>query len=82
MQHTLLECPGFAKLREEMWSKGRETDLSKLILGAPALAAKVSKFLIATGELYQYRYLTGSQAKANDEVSHSRRRGARPQVTR
>lgn len=67
MHHTLLECPRFAELREEMWSKGRETDLSRL-LEDPALAARVSKFLIATGELYQYRYLT--EAKANDEVNH------------
>ena len=49
-----------------MWSEGRETDLSRL-LGTPALAAKVSKFLRATGKLYQYRYLT--EAKANDEVN-------------
>ncbi len=50
MQHTLLECPRVTELREEMWSKGRETDLSRL-LGTPALAARVSKFLLATGEL-------------------------------
>ena len=66
MQHTLLECPGFAELREEMWPKGRETDLFRL-LGTPTLAARVSKFLLATGELYQYRYLT--EAKANDKVN-------------
>lgn len=66
MQHTLLECPGFAELRGEMWSDGRETDLYRL-LGTPALAARVSKFVLATGELYLYRYLT--EAKANDKVN-------------
>lgn len=49
-----------------MWSEGRETDLSRL-LGTPALAAKVSEYLLATGEMYQYRYLT--EAEANDEVN-------------
>lgn len=67
MHHTLLECPGFAELREEMWSKGRETDLSRLLRN-PALAARVSKFLIASSKLSQYRYLT--EAKANNEVNH------------
>ncbi len=65
MQHTLLECPGFAELREEIWFEGRETDLSRL-LGTPALAARVSKFLLTTGEVYRFRYLT--EAEANDEV--------------
>lgn len=36
------------------------------LLGIPALAAKVSKFLLATGELYQYRDVS---AGANDHVS-------------
>ena len=66
MQHTPLECPGFAELREEMWSEGRETNLSRL-LGTPTLTTRVSKFLLATGELYQHRYLT--EAEANDEVN-------------
>lgn len=63
----MLECAGFAELMEEMWSKGRETDLSRLLRN-PALAARVSKFLIASSKLYQYRYLT--EAKANNEVNH------------
>lgn len=51
VKHTLLECPGFAELREEMWVGGkRETDLTRL-LGTPALAARVLKFFLATGEL-------------------------------
>ena len=48
-----------------MWAEGRETDLSRL-LDTPALAAKVSQFFLATGELYQFRYLT--EAEACDEM--------------
>ena len=55
--HTLLECSGFNDLREDMWAAGRrETDLTKL-LDTPALATKASKFLLATGELLQFRHL-------------------------
>ena len=39
-----------------------ETDLKKL-LGTPALAIKVAKFLLATGELYQFKYLSETAAK-------------------
>ncbi len=61
----LLECPEFAKLRKTIWSKERETNLSRL-LGTSALYARVSTFLLATGKLYQYRYLT--EVEANNEV--------------
>lgn len=44
-----------------------ETDLAKL-LGIPASAAKVSTFLFAIGELYQYSYIL--KAEANDDVSN------------
>lgn len=47
-----------------MWADRRETDLEKL-LENPALATKVAKFLLATGELYQFRYL--SEAIARDD---------------
>ena len=61
VQHTLLECPGFNELREEMWEGKRETDLTRL-LGTPVLVAKVSKFLLATGELMQFKHLNETQA--------------------
>ena len=44
----------------------RKKDLTKL-LAIPALAAKVSKFLFAIGELYQYTFL---KAETNDNVSN------------
>lgn len=45
-----------------MWAGAgkRETDLTRL-LGTPALAAKASKFLLATGELLQFRHLNETQ---------------------
>lgn len=39
-----------------MWSGKRETDLIKL-LNIPALAAKIFKFLLDTGELLQSKHL-------------------------
>ena len=44
----------------------RETDLTKL-LDTRALAAKASKFLLATGELLQFRHLTKTLASESDE---------------
>lgn len=62
----LLECPEFTKLREEILSQGRKTDLFRL-LGITVFVTKVSRFLIATDKLYQYRYLT--EVKTNNQVS-------------
>ena len=56
MHHTLLGCPGFNELREDIWSGKRETDLTKL-LGNPVVAPRVSKVLLATGELLQFKHL-------------------------
>lgn len=47
-----------------MWTDKREMDLTKM-LDTPALALRASKFLLSTGELYQFRYLT--KAQENDE---------------
>ena len=41
-------------------------DLTKM-LDTPALAHRASKFLLSTGELYQFIYLT--EAQENDEVN-------------
>ena len=66
VHHTLLECPGFNELREEMWAGAgkRETNLTRL-LGTPTLAAKASKVLLATGELMQFRHLNVTQVTEN-----------------
>ena len=58
----------FTELREEMWAGAgkRDTDLTRL-LGTPAQVAKVSKFLMATGELMQFRHLTEPQASDEEE---------------
>lgn len=69
--HTLLECPRFNELREEMWEGKRETDLTRL-LGTPALAAKVSKFFLATGELSQFRHLNESVFSDAEHVNSDR----------
>ena len=45
MQHMRLECPGLAKFTEEMWSKGRKTDLSRL-LGTPLLPPEYPNFYL------------------------------------
>lgn len=60
VQNTLLDCPKFNKLKEEIWSRMREKDLTRL-LSIPALVTKVSKFLLATRNLYQFRYLKPRQ---------------------
>lgn len=70
VHHILLECPGFNELREK-WAGKRETDLTKL-LGTPALAAKVSKFLLATGELLQLRHLNEAEASEADDIDSDR----------
>ena len=62
VHYTLLECEGFNELRKEMWAGKRETDLIRL-LNTSALAAKVSKFLLATSELMQFRHLNETQAE-------------------
>ena len=73
VKHTLLECPGFEDIRgDELVS---EKDPTKL-LGTPALAAKVAKSLLATGELYQFRYTHGAQV----QYPHRRDRGGRQLV--
>ena len=48
-----------------MWSGKRETDLTKL-LGDPVLAPKVSKSLLAIGELLQCRHLNAGADDADD----------------
>ncbi len=60
-----LECPEFDELREKMWAGKRETDLMTL-LDTPELAIKVSKYLLATGELLQFRHLNEAQASDDD----------------
>ena len=64
----MLKCPVFTEIREEMWAGAgkRETDLTRL-LGTPAHAAKVSKFLLATGELMQFRHLNKPLAIDKEE---------------
>lgn len=37
------------------------------LLGVSTFATRVSKFLLATSKLYQYKYLT--EAETNDEVN-------------
>ena len=69
--HTLLECPGFNELREEIWEGKRETDLTRL-LGTPSLTAKESKFLLATGELSQFRHLSETVVSDADDVDFNR----------
>jgi hypothetical protein len=71
VHHTLLECSEFDDLREEMWTGKRETDLLTL-LDTPELAAKVSKYLLATGELLQFRHLNEAQASDDYDVDPPR----------
>ena len=80
VHHTLLDCPGFNELREDMWSGQWETDLTKL-LGDPVLALRVSKFLLATGELLQFRHLN-SVADGVDDADNRGSTGGRRLVTR
>ena len=58
----------FTKLREEMRAGAgkRKTNLTRL-LGTPAHAAKVSKFLLAIGELMQFRHLNKPLAIDKEE---------------
>lgn len=57
------------ELGEEMWANAdkRETDLTRL-LGTSAFAAKAFKFLIATGELMQFRHLNESPSDTLGEA--------------
>ena len=54
VKHTLLNCPRHDAARGELLQVG-DKDLTRL-LEIPALAVKVAKFLLATGELHQFRY--------------------------
>ena len=80
VRHALLECPGFNhELRVEMWAGMRETDLTKL---SPALASEVSKVLLATGELLQFRHLNKADASDTiDSCTGGRRLVARDRAT-
>jgi ribonuclease HI len=62
LQHVLLTCPKFEKLRQEVWKDrtSRHTD-AKLMLSEPTETYKVAKFLIKTGLLGQF-------ARATDKI--------------
>lgn len=70
VQHTLFECFGFEKLRKKMWSNKRETNLIKL-LNVFILIVKASKFLLNTGELFQYKYFNEVRTESNDDEIYS-----------
>lgn len=65
MEHVLLCCPDFNDLREEMWEGKRETNLTRL-LGDPAMAKRTANFLLATGELYQFKH--ANERSSEDET--------------
>ena len=44
-----------------------------MLLGTPALGTKVSKFLLATGELLQFRYLNKAETSDADDVDSDRK---------
>lgn len=71
VHHTLLKCSWFNELTEEMGAGKLETDLIKL-LGTPAMATKVSKLLLATGDLLQLRHLNEAEASDADDVEFDR----------
>ncbi len=64
MYHTLLKCSKFDELRGKMWTNKRETNLMAL-LNIFELIVKIFKYLLATSELLQFRYL--NEAQANDD---------------
>jgi hypothetical protein len=70
MHHTLLKCSKFDDLREKMWINKRETNLMTF-LNIFELIAKVSKYLLATSELLQFKYLNETQT-CDDDVDFSR----------
>ena len=63
VKYTLLECPRFDDLRGDMLQAGG-TDLMRL-LGIPSSAVRVTKFLLATGELSQLRHIHDADAIHN-----------------
>jgi hypothetical protein len=72
MHHTLLKCSKFDDLRKKMWADKRETNLLTL-LDILELIAKVSKYLLATSELLQFRHLNEAQACDDHDVDSSRK---------
>lgn len=68
VEHVLLCCHEFEKLREKMWEDNRETNLTRH-LGGPGLAKKAAQFLINTGKLAQFRHV--KQDSTEDTVSDS-----------
>jgi hypothetical protein len=71
MHHTLLKCSKFDDLRKKMWTNKRETNLLTF-LDIFELIAKVSKYLLATSELLQFRHLNEVQASDDYDVDLSR----------
>jgi hypothetical protein len=70
MHHTLLKCSKFDDLRKKIWTNKRETNLMTF-LNIFELIAKVSKYLLATSELLQFRHLNETQT-CNDDVDFSK----------
>lgn len=74
MHHTLLECPRFTELREEMWAEGnRTTDLTQLLVDIPALATRVSKFFNCYRRVVCYSSSISNEASDADNVTHRKR---------
>jgi hypothetical protein len=71
MHHTLLKCSKFDDLRKKMWTNKRETNLLTL-LDIFELIAKISKYLLATNELLQFRHLNEAQTNDDYDVDSSR----------
>jgi hypothetical protein len=72
MHHTLLKCSKFDDLRKKMWTNKRETNLLTL-LDIFDLIVKISKYLLATNELLQFKHLNEAQTSDDYDVDLSKK---------
>ncbi len=71
MHHTLLKCSKFDDLRKKIWANKREMNLMTF-LDILELIAKISKYLLVTSELLQFKHLNEIQT-CDDDVDLSRK---------
>jgi hypothetical protein len=70
MHHTLLKCSKFNDFRKKMWTNKRETNLM-IFLNIFELIVKISKYLLVTNELLQFKHLNETQT-CDDDVDLSK----------
>ena len=63
----------FDELKEKMWTKNKRTKDLIQLLNAPALINRVSKFLLATNELIQFKHLKKASETDAESIDYEKK---------